>query len=53
MSDEQLSNSDHNEYNDEDTIRIYVSAKLWNEIQRNDGLKNKLKPGYGQTLFQK
>lgn len=48
ISDEQLFNSEHDECNDENTVRIltiYVSAKLWNEIQRDDGLKNKLKPG--------
>lgn len=56
VSDEQLFNSDHDEYNDENTIRIltiYVSAKSWNEIQRDDGLKNKQNLVYGLTLFQK
>lgn len=56
VSDEQLFNSDHDEYNDENTIRIltiYVSAKSWNEIQRDDGLKNKLKPGVWTNVISK
>jgi len=46
--DELLSNSDHGDSNNENSIKIlsiYVSAKSWKEIQRDDGLKNKLKPG--------
>lgn len=54
-SEDQFSNSDDSDLNEaNNTVNIYsifVSAEMWNEIQRNDGIKNKLKPGVWTDTF--